>query len=50
MNEEIDVETRIVEKAQAIFARYGFRKTTMDEIAKATHKGKSGFYHYFPSK
>ena len=49
-NEEIDVETRIVEKAQAIFARYGFRKTTMDEIARATHKGKSTLYHYFPSK
>jgi AcrR family transcriptional regulator len=49
-NEEHDVETMIVEKAQAIFARYGYRKTTMDDIARATYKGKSTLYHYFPSK
>lgn len=49
-NNEHDVETMIVEKAQAIFARYGFRKTTMDDIARAMNKGKSTLYHYFPSK
>ena len=44
------VQAQIVEKAQALFARFGFRKTTMDEIAQAAHKGKSTIYHYFQNK
>jgi len=47
---EKDVREIIVEVAQRIFARFGFRKTTMDEIAKAAHKAKSSIYHYFKSK
>ncbi|MEN8229043.1 MAG: TetR/AcrR family transcriptional regulator [Bacteroidota bacterium] len=45
-----EVRTHIVGVARKIFTRYGFRKTTMDEIAKATHKGKSSIYYYFQSK
>jgi AcrR family transcriptional regulator len=48
--ENIDVENRIIEVAQAIFKKYGFRKSTMDEIAIAAGKGKSTLYHYFKSK
>ncbi|MDP4291368.1 MAG: TetR/AcrR family transcriptional regulator [Bacteroidota bacterium] len=40
----------IVEKAREIFARYGFRKTTMHEIAEGVGKGKSSLYYYFSSK
>ena len=40
----------IIKAAQGIFARFGFNKTTMDEIAKASHKAKSSIYHYFKSK
>ena len=40
----------IVEKAREIFARYGFRKTTMNEIAIGVGKGKSSLYYYFSSK
>ena len=40
----------IIKAAQGIFARFGFNKTTMDEIAKAAHKAKSSIYHYFKSK
>jgi len=36
--------------AGQIFSRYGFRKTTMDEIAKALKMGKSSIYYYFESK
>ena len=36
--------------ARGIFGLFGFRKTTMDEIAQAAHKGKSSIYHYFKSK
>jgi AcrR family transcriptional regulator len=40
----------IVEKARDIFALYGFRKTTMNEIADGVGKGKSSLYYYFSSK
>lgn len=45
-----EVRTHIVGVARKIFTRYGFRKTTMEEIAAATHKGKSSIYYYFMSK
>lgn len=40
----------IVEVAREIFAHYGFRKTTMNEIADGVGKGKSSLYYYFSSK
>jgi len=40
----------IVEKAREIFAHYGYRKTTMNEIAEGVGKGKSSLYYYFCSK
>lgn len=45
-----EVRAQIVEVARKIFTRYGFRKTTMEEIASASSKGKSSIYYYFPSK
>ena len=45
-----EVRAHIVGVARKIFTRYGFRKTTMEEIAAATHKGKSSIYYYFQSK
>jgi len=41
---------RIIEKAGQIFSRYGFKKTTMDEIANALKIGKSSIYYYYESK
>ena len=49
-NSEKDVKEMIIEAARGIFARFGFSKTTMDEIAKAAYKAKSSIYHYFKSK
>lgn len=40
----------VIQAARTIFAKYGFRKTTMDEIAQASHLAKSSIYHYFHSK
>lgn len=40
----------ILEVAQKIFSRFGFNKTTMDEIAKAARMGKATLYHYFRDK
>lgn len=45
-----EVRAHIVGMARKIFTRYGFKKTTMEEIAAATHKGKSTIYYYFKSK
>ena len=41
---------KIVLCASEIFSRYGFKKTTMEEIARALRKGKSSIYYYFESK
>ena len=45
-----EVRTHIVRVARKIFTRYGFRKSTMEQIAAATQKGKSSIYYYFKSK
>jgi len=47
-NEEI--RARIIEIARSIFTHFGFKKTTIEEIAQATKKGKSSIYYYFSSK
>lgn len=41
---------KVIITAGQIFSRYGFRKTTMDEIARALKMGKSSIYYYFESK
>jgi AcrR family transcriptional regulator len=41
---------KVVMSAGQIFSHYGFKKTTMDEIAKALKMGKSSVYYYFESK
>jgi AcrR family transcriptional regulator len=41
---------KVVISAGRIFSHYGFKKTTMDEIAKALKMGKSSVYYYFESK
>jgi AcrR family transcriptional regulator len=45
-----DIKLRLLSEARNIFARYGYHKTTVDDIAKAAGKGKSTFYYYFSSK
>ena len=41
---------KVIVSAGKIFSRYGFKKTTMDEIAKVLKMGKSSIYYYFESK
>ena len=45
-------ETRvaILAAAETIFARYGFRKTTVDDIAKEAGLSRATVYLYFASK
>jgi len=47
---EINVKNSIVESATKFFSKFGFYKTTMDEIAKHIHKAKGVLYYYFKSK
>ncbi|MBW6461406.1 MAG: TetR/AcrR family transcriptional regulator [Bacteroidales bacterium] len=41
---------KIMAVAARMFSRYGFQKTTVDEIARSAHKAKGSVYYYFKSK
>jgi AcrR family transcriptional regulator len=45
-----EAKMKIIDIARNIFTHFGFKKTTMEEIAHATRKGKSSIYYYFNSK
>ncbi len=47
---ETEAKDIIVKSASIFFSKYGFYKTTVDEIAKHIHKAKGGIYYYFKSK
>lgn len=47
--DEIIIQS-IVDAARKLIQQYGITKTTMEDIAKATGKGKSTLYYYFKSK
>jgi AcrR family transcriptional regulator len=40
----------IIHAAAAVFKKYGFKKTSMADVAKASGKAKSSIYYYFASK
>src|SRR6202171_2839062 len=40
----------ILEAATAIFLRYGFKKTSMDDVARAAGVSRQGLYLYFDTK
>ena len=41
---------KIIEVASKLFGRYGFYKTSMDEIARTARKAKGSLYYHFASK
>jgi AcrR family transcriptional regulator len=41
---------KIIAAARELFARYSFKKTSMEEIAKASGRAKSSIYYYFKGK
>ncbi len=43
-------KTQIIEAAKKIFARYGFSKTTLEDIGEAVGMKKNSLYHYFANK
>ena len=46
----VDTRDKIVIVATRLFSRFGFHKTTMDEIAKIARKAKGSLYYHFASK
>lgn len=50
LNKEDMIREEILNSAQKLFQQYGLRKTTMEDIAKKSGKGKSTLYYYYPSK
>jgi AcrR family transcriptional regulator len=50
INKEDLIKESIFNAALNLFQRYGLKKTTMEDIAKAAGKGKSTLYYYFKSK
>ncbi len=47
---KISTRNLLIMAAAQTFQRYGFKKTTMDDIAYAAGKGKSSLYYYFKNK
>lgn len=45
-----NTKNKIVSVATKLFGRFGFHKTSMDEIAKIARKAKGSLYYYFASK
>ena len=50
MIQKEEIRETILNVAREIFSRYGFHKTTMDDIARANGKGKSSIYYYYKNK
>ena len=45
-----DTRKKILSVANKLFSRFGFHKTSMDEIAKIARKAKGSLYYHFASK
>jgi AcrR family transcriptional regulator len=45
-----EVRSQIVTAARSVFGKFGYKKTTMDEIGLAARKGKTALYYYFKNK
>lgn len=50
LNYNESVRVSILEAAQGLFSKFGYKKTTMEDIAQELHKGKSSLYYYFKNK
>ncbi len=50
LNYNETVRVSILDAARVLFAKFGYKKTTMEDIAQELHKGKSSLYYYFKNK
>lgn len=49
-DKEKTIKNEIIKVAQELFQKYGYEKTTMEDIAKAARKSKSTLYQCFRNK
>jgi AcrR family transcriptional regulator len=47
---DTDRRTMVLDSAMVTFARFGYRKTSMEEVARAAHISRPGLYFLFSSK
>ncbi len=50
LNYNETVRASILDVSRVLFAKFGYKKTTMEDIAHELHKGKSSLYYYFKNK
>lgn len=50
MAKRTDKRALILTAASACFARYGYAKTTLEDIGRAAQLNKASLYYYFPGK
>lgn len=50
MKNDNNVKNKIIETARSLFAKYGYKKTSMQDIADIIHKTKGVLYYYFKNK
>lgn len=46
----VDRRLHVMETALLVFARYGYRRTSMEEVARSADISRQGLYFYFPTK
>ncbi len=49
-NKKEDKRERIVEAAKKVFSKYGYNKSTLEDIGKIVGMKKNSLYHYFSNK
>jgi AcrR family transcriptional regulator len=47
---DVDHKANIINAAQSVFAGYGYKKVTMDDIARKLNMTRSSLYYYYKNK
>lgn len=50
MNKDDIIKAEIIRNAANLFKKWGYTKTTIEDIARASGKGKSSLYYYYKDK
>lgn len=50
LSQEEILKSQILQTAQELYQRYGIKKVTMDDVAKAVGKTRSALYYYFKNR
>lgn len=50
MRNSVKVKDSILDSASWLFDRFGYEKTSVDEIARRAHRAKTSVYYYFDGK